>query len=418
VASLLDRRNYGWLVSACTGFLLFSTAGELLLRQKIGFPYNLQELWLLVLLPFLRPKSVVNDVIRILFSPSFLFVICLVWMLLAIPVFKGYPLYDVLRSARPIFYIVATASYFSRHPNSLSINSLYWLCVGAMIGDTYATAAVLDSTTTLTWGQDEFVHGMNITAIFVAVSCAILSRRSVSILLAYSIATAVIVLSSFRINLIALLSATMFSTSLLLLKIKGGHARIMVSVKAGIAFSVIALIFYSVFSELQFIWYRFYERSSMLLRGNASYSEDDIRLKAAIDYIRSLDAASCLPNGFVTVAKDLISFHYDLPIAYFIDTFGVVISLIMLFLFVRVLYVSFAGLFYSEWMNSCTVARLYILFFLPLLLLLNGRVFYAMSESMLFGIILGIASSTLEKPLLYSIPLYEGVRATSRPGFY
>ncbi len=411
---MLDRRKYNWLVCAGSGFLLFSTAGEFLLRQQIGFPYNLQELWLLVLLPFVRPGRVMNNAIRMLLSPSFLFLICLIWMFLAIPVFKGYPLYDVLRSARPVFYIVITASYFSRHPNSLSINSLYWLCVGAMIGDIYATAAVLDNAAALTWGQDEFVHGMNITAIFLAVSCAILNQRSMPILLAYSLATAVIILSSFRINLIALLSATIFSTGLLLMKIKNSYTRIMLSVKAGFAFSVVAVFFYSVFSEFQFIWYRFFERSSMLLGGNASYSEDDIRLEAAVDYIRSLDAVSCLPNGFITVARDLISFHYDFPIAYFIDTYGVVISLIMLFFFVRLLYVSFSGLLCSERLDVCSIARLYILFFLPLLLLLNGRVFYVMSESILFGIILGIASSALDMPLTYSIPSYERARATSR----
>lgn len=411
---MLDRRKYGWLACAGTGFFLFSTAGELLLRQQIGFPYNIQELWLLVLLPFLRPRRVMNNLIQMLFSCSFLFLIGLALMFLAIPLFKGYPLYDVLRSARPVFYIVVTASYFSRHPNSLSIKSLYWLCVGAMIGDIYATAAILDNATVLTWGQDEFVHGMNITAIFLAVSCAILNQRSIPILLSYSLATAVIVLSSFRINFIALFSATIISTGLLLVKIKSSYTRVMLSVKAGFAFSVVALFFYSVFSEFQFIWYRFFERSFMLLGGDASYSEDDIRLDAAVDYIRSLDVVDCLPNGFITVARDLISFHYDFPIAYFIDTYGIVISLIMLFFFVRLLYVSLSGLFWNERLDACTIARLYILFFLPLLLLLNGRVFYVMSESILFGIVLGIASSALETPSTYSILSHERACATSR----
>ncbi len=395
--SLFILDQYTWTIYVTFGFLLFSTSGEILAREWIGLSYNIQEIWLIAFLPLLARKHIIHNIIRIVFSKTFLFLISIMLILLSIPIFRGFPVYEIVRSARPSFYMVILASYFSRYPDSLSITSLYWLCIGAMMGDIYATVTSLNDATTLVWGKDLFVHGMNVTAIFLALVSAILKRRTLLIVIAYLISGVVILLSSFRINLAALLSATVVSTSLLFIKMKDSYAKRLFFIKAIFVTCLGIPVLYRIVldnsSEFSFVLYRFFERTSLLLKGDFSQSEDDIRLTAAANYMNSLDLGNFIPNGFISVAKGLMSFHYDFPLAYFFDIYGIGIASIILFFFVMLFIVSLYGLRKSEKLDILAVARLYLLFLFPLLVLVNGRFLYVVSESILFGIVLGISLS-------------------------
>lgn len=387
----MQDSRLGWIVFLAFGFLMFSTSGELLLKEKIGFSYNIQEVWLFLFLPFMR-QSHLKNLVHELFSPFFLLLLSIWWILVALALFQGYPLYDIARSARPAFYILALSFYFFKHPQDLSIHSLYWLCIGAIFGDIYSSLETMGERSIVWGGHDEYQHGMNITAVFIATACAIISQRKLLIMPTYFISVALILLSSFRINMISLLAATGFSLFYVYLKIKGNYRKLFFLLKVIPIIIIGSLCYYIAMLNLKgsYMSYRLIERSLLFITQGASVSQDDRRISVASRYLNGLDVQQMLPQGFITVAKDLISFHYDYPFAYMFDTFGTLMSVVIIFILAINIIFIVLGLRKSNERDASTVGSLYLLFF-PLLILLNGRVFYVVSESMLCGVVLGLS---------------------------
>ncbi|MGJ8667785.1 MAG: hypothetical protein ACSHW7_15555 [Patiriisocius sp.] len=300
-------------------------------------------------------------------------------------VVEGGNVRGVLGSIRGYLYIAVLSLYFRRF-RLPSLYVLLALAMGALFGDLLLMLKGTFGGALFKSGHD-FIYKTNLMALYIAVTCAVLKRNIVLLLLVAVLTVGITIIGAFRINIAVMLVALLGALCVVL---KGKSISSIISLLLGLTVAGISGVF--TFSQLlksgilpKWGIFRIVDRTNAFFEGDLDASQDDIRFNSwKLLYTNESDYL--LPQGMIV--KNEGGGYNDLPLHELFIVFSMPVAIGILFF---VLYKSLA--FCRNWLTGQVYGSdLAVLGFSVLVILfmfLNGRFLYIPAESILFGLFFG-----------------------------
>lgn len=401
--TIRKKKNNNFLYFSL-GIIVFSRFSSHLINDIIGFPFYFIEIPLLFFCA-IKYKDVILWLKKAINKKGFIFIfIALIYILVILfSINRNSSLYEVLSVSRGGLYIAIFALLSSVRQKEYSYEFLFYLSLGALIGDFISQVFITDS--------DALKLNNLLTTTF-AVMLPIIHKKKVHAIISLPLALFVSFYSGYRISLL------LFFVSLMIIIISLGIKRVK-SIKIKVSDLVIFFIFTVAVSNYKKIvdlflyfmqkvvhmdpysFYRVTKRFYQALTLNFGASRDTMRFKAYLslytDFIERL-----IPAGLAgrTIG---IGIYYDLPMLYLYDAIG---SLGACILIVFILFKSTLRFLYVITSIRPSTDAVIALSFPVLLILfiLNARFFLITYESIFMGLILG---RLVSKNFTYRLKLYD-----------
>lgn len=389
-----DMKKTEMIILFITGFIVCSSWGSYLIGL-LNIKYFIFELFFI---PYFLYKR--QDLRKILKKKNKLdlifvtiFTILIVGVLFGTIMTNG-DFIGVFTSTRPLFYIIIIARIFS-DIECVNVEKVYIFCIGSIIG-----ALIFINTIYTNLDLKSMWYYINSITLALIIIIPIIQKKMLKIIVSIGMGIIVSVISGYRINIIIVVVSILVGLIWLL-----GSMNKKVSIKEIInkisIFGMITFIsflfiknFYMIVDNLASFFnmnsasvYRITDRLSLILSGNFSASQDNIRLEA-YKKISSEFFGHLIPIGLAGKSVGDVGKYTDVPILYLYEAFGSVVTWLLIIIIV---YIGITAFFISftrsqELFDTASGLMFPILLFL---LIINGTFISFANVAIITGIILG-----------------------------
>lgn len=371
------------------GVLAFSSFSSFILLEVLNLPFFFIELYFLPLL--LIKKKIILKRINNILTKRALWFSCIILLfigsfLIGIVYTRG-DIINVVTMIRSPFYILIMTFLFSE-TSTFSIDKLYSIAYGAIIGDFMFALFVSTSVTSST----------NLIAIALIIFIPIVKGEMAQSIVSIILTMIVSINSGHRIGIVLVIICLITGFIWILVsknawkETKRNIYRSMYIpffIVSGVIvtsnYQKIVLIVADILNMDQFAIYRVTDRLTNLLSGEFSESQDVGRIEK---YITIINNAWIVPKGPVGRSFNSLGDYIDVPASFVFDIFGLAVGLLIISLiFVKGIKAFIKAFNESTDLTTITCGLMFVTYIF--LFIINGRFLYITYESLLTGLIFG-----------------------------
>jgi hypothetical protein len=381
------------------GFLGISSVTSYIFKGALGIPY-IPLVGIIILSPIVwkESKLVYRKIKSGASSSQVLLVTIGFWVLLVlIGLFNSGSVQETLSVSRVSFYIILSA-YVSSNTSRISTDKLFFLCLGIVLGDIFNSFFLSEKI-----GVRE-VSNFNIVPIFVLCSIATVKGRPTLIFTSLVLVAISTYASAYRVVPLVGVGTVIYTfvvISLLRNKNKNWRDKEFKTYKFVFTIAIATGVIIYLFTQVEVQKFRYYR---LVVRMQELIEFDlDSAIGGRVDVFRNITDdlfRYILPNGFATTSEYIETadgslgamrgYHKDFPIIFFAYTFGLPLSLIVLFGVLGGAVNQLRKFLARYVLDEVDVVSFAFIPLFIVMMMFNGRfLFFPFAEGAIFGTIIG-----------------------------